>query len=251
MKISVITISYNSEKYIEDTIKSILSQDYEYYEYIVIDGNSTDRTVSILENYKKKFNGKMRYISEPDKGIYDAINKGISLATGEIVGLLHSDDFFASPSVFKQIANKFQEKDYDAIYANLFFVQQDNINKVTRKWISRPYPKKGFYRGWQPPHPTLYVKKDIYTKAGDYPIHYSISADYFMMLKLFEKMNIKSGFIDEVLVMMRIGGTSTRDIKSKFLIMKECTMAWTELGLKKPVLMNTIRLLRKIYQKFI
>src|SRR5574344_628581 len=157
MKISLITVCYNSEETIEDTLKSVLNQTYRNYEYIIIDGLSKDNTLSIIKQYESKFNGKLKYISEKDKGLYDAMNKGIELATGDIVGILNSDDILYDENVFELI-NKSFDKDTDGVYSNLLLMNED-FTKVTRNFKSKKVTKK---KGFHPPHPTLYLKKDIY-----------------------------------------------------------------------------------------
>ena len=188
---------------IEDTIKSIVAQDYSNIEYIIIDGGSTDNTLSIVDKFKDSIT---TIISEPDKGIYDAMNKGVQNATGDIVGILNSDDIYADNKVVSSIVEAIGNK--DSIYADLVYVDRDNTDKVTRYWKSGKYRKGIFKKGWMPPHPTFFIKKSCYDQYGIYNLQLKSAADYELMLRMLHKHNISVAYLPEVITKMRIGGQS-------------------------------------------
>lgn len=227
MKITIVTPCYNSENTIEKTIISVINQSYNNIEYIVVDGGSLDNTVKIVNKYNKYID---ILISEKDDGIYDAINKGINLSSGDIVGILNSDDHFHSEKSLSIIASYFNSPDIDCVYGNLIY-QKEN-GKVTRKWKSRPYKKGLFSKSWTPAHPTFYCKKQIYEKYGLYNTDYRIAADVELMLRFLEIHQVNSHFIDEVLVNMRVGGISNQGLQSTITITKEMQRAFKENGLK-------------------
>lgn len=209
MKISIITVAFNSATTIRDTLESVLNQDHDDVEYIVVDGNSQDDTLSILEEYKSRFEGKMKYISEPDKGIYDAMNKGLALTSGDVVGILNADDFYSSGYILSTVAEYFMKYDCDGIYGDLDFISSDNIHKVVRRWKSSPYKKGAFRKGWHPPHPTFFVKKEIYRKYGNFDTSLNVSADFELMLRFIERYEINVRYIPQIMIKMRYGGEST------------------------------------------
>lgn len=174
MKMSIITVSYNSAFTIRDTFESILNQTYQDIEYVIVDGGSVDLTISIIKEYQSRFNGRMRWISEPDNGIYDAMNKGIQMATGDIIGILNSDDYYIHSNVIEKIVKGFEKEHVDAIYANLIHVNWYNTNKINRIVRSKPYKPLLFFRGWSPQHPTFFVKRNIYIQiwSFQYAIYY-------------------------------------------------------------------------------
>lgn len=210
MKITIITCTYNSEKTIADCIASIYNQNYPDIEHIIIDGASKDNTLEIIKTLPRRVT---KIVSEPDKGIYHAMNKGINLATGEIVGILNSDDFYASNIIIDKIVKTFQSTGCDTIYGNLDFVAPENTTKVIRHWKSSPFIKGSFTKGWHPPHPTFFVRQAVYKKFGVFDTSLSISADFELMLRLLEKNSISTHFIDETIVKMRYGGASTNSLK--------------------------------------
>ena len=245
MKISLITVCFNSSNTIEDTIKSILKQKYTNYEYIVVDGKSTDNTLEIVKKYEDSFNGRIKIISEKDKGIYDAMNKGINISTGDIIGILNSDDILAHENVFSEIVECFENEKCDGTYSNLKILDE-NLNKVVRKFKA----KKGNYKlGWYLPHPTLYVKKDIYQKYGTYDINYKIAADYDFILRIL-KNKVKLSYIKDYLVYMRSGGTSTNGLKGYKKSFKESINVLRKNNIKFPYLVNFIRTI-KIFNQVI
>jgi glycosyltransferase involved in cell wall biosynthesis len=200
MKVSIITVSYNSQDTIEDTINSVLAQSYKDIEYIIVNGKSTDNTLDIVNKYRDKISN---IISEPDKGIYDAMNKGIRLATGDIVGILNSDDLYVDSKVISKIVKNIEKNKADCCWGNLVYVDKSDTNKIIRNWKSCEYKESLFKVGWAPPHPTFFVKKWIYEKYGLFDLNFPISADYEIMLRFLEKYKIKSCYIPEILVKMR------------------------------------------------
>ena len=217
MKISIITITYNSAKTLPRALESVRSQTYGDIEHIIVDGASTDGTVEIIKNYSKGPSDKVpstkevRWISEPDGGIYDALNKGIRMATGDVIGFLHSDDVLYSPDSIGQIAAAFESTKADVVYGDL---QYCNGDKVTRRWRSNAFKPSSLKFGWMPPHPTLYVRREVYEQVGEYDSWFRISADYDMILRIFTA-GYKTHYIPQVLVSMETGGASNRDAKAR------------------------------------
>ena len=245
MKVSLITIAYNSAATIEDTIKSIVAQEYSNIEYIIIDGGSTDNTLSIIEKYKESIS---TIISEPDKGIYDAMNKGVQNATGDLVGILNSDDIYADNKVVSNIVEAIGNK--DSIYADLVYVNRDNTDKVTRYWKSGKYRKGIFKKGWMPPHPTFFIKKSCYDQYGIYNLQLKSAADYELMLRMLHKHNISVAYLPEVITKMRVGGQSNITVLNRFKANTEDRLAWTINNLKPGRLTLTMKPILKLSQFF-
>lgn len=229
MKISIITVTYNSQETVQDTFQSVLSQNYKDIEYIIIDGKSNDKTIEIIKQYESLFEGRMKWISEKDQGIYDAMNKGIALATGDIIGILNSDDLFCDNKVLTDIVDQFSP-DIDALYGNLYFVNYKDTDKIERIWKGSPY--KSFTTGWHPAHPTFYVRRDIYRKYGTFKINYNVSADFELMLRFIEKYRIRTKYYNRYMVKMRLGGESTKSIKNIIIGNKNVIKAFKENGIK-------------------
>ena len=211
MRISIITATYNSERTLRNTLDSVLTQDYHGYEHIIIDGGSTDNTLAIIREYEPSFAGHLRWISEPDHGIYDAMNKGIRMAKGEVVGILNSDDFYASNSVLSEIAKNIV--DVDAVYGDLVFIDASDTSRIVRQWHGSQYQKGAFLKGWHPAHPTFYARKRLFDTLGAFDTTFKVSADFELMLRFFERGDITSRYIPMVFVKMRMGGESTGSIK--------------------------------------
>lgn len=207
--VTIITASYNSRIGIENAINSVLSQKDINLEYIIIDGGSTDGTVDIIKSYGGKIT---KFISEPDNGIYDAMNKGIKLASGDIIGILNSDDMYADNAVLKDVAETFERTGADAVYGDLVYVDKGDTNEVVRYWKSGPYKPGSFRKGWHPAHPALFVRRAIYDKYGVFDASFDISADFELMLRFFEKHKIRIAYLPRVLVKMRMGGESNRSL---------------------------------------
>ncbi|WP_017729777.1 glycosyltransferase family 2 protein [Nafulsella turpanensis] len=245
MKISVVTVVYNNINTIRETIESVLGQDYPDLEYIIVDGASTDGTLELVKGYGSRIS---RFISEPDKGLYDAINKGIKLASGDVVGLLHSDDLFYHSGVVSKIAKAFQQNAVDSVYADLHYVAQHDTLRVVRDWRSGEYKRNRFQRGWMPPHPTFYVKKVFYERFGLYDTEFKSAADYELMLRLLYKHGISTHYIPDTLVKMRVGGESNRSLKNRLRANKEDFMAWKKNNLHPKFYTRFLKPLRKLPQ---
>jgi glycosyltransferase involved in cell wall biosynthesis len=222
MKVSIITATYNSAATVADTLASVQRQTYNNIEHIVVDGFSTDETLSVIQ--KAGHAGPM--ISEKDQGIYDAMNKGILLTHGEIVGILNSDDFFAHDTVIEEVVDIFEKTGCDAVYGDLIFVHPDKPSKILRKWIAGGYDAALFLKGWMPPHPTFFVKRSVYEQFGNFNISLKSSADYELLLRFLYMHKIKVQYLPDVLVHMRSGGQSTKSVSNRIKAHKEDYMAW-------------------------
>ena len=236
MKISIITVAYNAEATIKDTLESVSSQTYDDVEYIVVDGLSKDRTVEIVKAFQPQVS---KFISEKDKGLYDAMNKGIALATGDIVGILNSDDFYANKEVLAHVAAAFKPG-IDAVYADLVYVSPEDPQKIVRTWKSGNYVDGSFRKGWMPPHPTFFVRREVYQKYGVFTDQLRSAADYELMLRFIHKHKISVAYLPEITVHMRAGGTSNASLKNRIRANKEDRRAWKMNGLK-PGLFTFIR----------
>ncbi|MCH2179371.1 MAG: glycosyltransferase [Mariniblastus sp.] len=245
MKISVITAVHNSIDTIQSAIDSVRNQNQSPIEHVVIDGMSDDGTGAILEQNK---NDLANLIREPDQGIYDALNKGIRAATGDIIGFLHADDLLASPKALSWVADKFQSGNFDAVYADLAYVDAEDPNRIVRYWKAGNYQRSKFRRGWMPPHPTVYVKKTIYERLGMYRINIGSGADYECLIRLLVKHEIKVGYIPEILVKMRVGGTSNASFKNRMAANRADRQAWVENDLKPPLGLRFTKPLSKLPQ---
>jgi len=248
VKISIITITYNSENTVEDTIRSMLQQDFPNIEYIVVDGASIDKTKEIINRYSANID---KFISEKDKGLYDALNKGIAMATGDVVGMIHSDDLYANPSVISKVAQTFAiDPDTEAVYADMVFVDRNDTAKILRTWKAGEYEEDAFKKGWMPPHPTFFVRKSVYDKYGGFNLDLKLSADYELMLRFIHKHKIKVTYLPETLVLMRMGGISNTSFFVKLKANMEDKLAW-RINDMKPGLLTTIRKpLKKLKQYF-
>ena len=248
MKISIITVSYNSNLTIKDTIDSVLSQTYLDIEYIIVDGWSNDNTVDIIREYEPSFNGRMKWISEKDSGLYDAMNKGIQMATGEIIGIINSDDLFCDKHAIEKVMHIFEENEsLDSVYADLFYVAQNDTAKIVRRW--KTGNQKQFKYGWHPAHPTLYIKKEVYNKYGLFNLDYKLAADFEIMLRFLEKYRISTYYLKEAFVKMRLGGATNKSIKNIYLQNIECLKAFQLNDIKVNVLLYPLfRILPKLIQ---
>ncbi len=231
MKVSIITVCLNSAGTITDAITSVLAQDYKNIEYIVVDGGSTDGTQDVVGRY----NGRIRkFISEPDDGIYDAMNKGIAIARGEFVGFLNADDVYAHKKVISKVVAQLTAKDFGAVYGDVVYVDGRNTNKVVRYWHAGEYKQKAFSHGWVPPHPTFFCRKCLYERYGSFNTKYKIAADFELMLRFIEKHRITLGYIPKILVRMRPGGRANT-IRGVIEGNKEIIDAFRANGLRLPL----------------
>ncbi|GDX58277.1 glycosyl transferase [Comamonadaceae bacterium] len=229
MKISVITVCFNAASTIADTLRSVLQQTYREFEHIIIDGSSTDNTLEIIASVEGH---TCRLVCEPDRGIYDAMNKGIALATGDIVGFLNADDFYAGSDVLSTIATVFADQFLDSCYGDLCYVSQKNAIKTVRYWRSEDFRPGAFSRSWCPPHPTFYVRRSIYNRHGGFDLSYKIAADFELMARYLERKKISTIYVPKVLVKMRLGGTTNRSFKNVLHQNQEIWRAVQDLKLK-------------------
>jgi glycosyltransferase involved in cell wall biosynthesis len=247
LKVSVVTVTFNSAETVEDTIKSVINQDYNNIEYIIVDGLSKDNTLEIVSKYKEKIS---KVISEKDNGIYDAISKGINLASGDIVVALNSDDMYACTDAISKVVELFKSSHADAVYGDLNYVDRFDTAKIIRKWKSRPYKKGLFFKGWMPPHPTFFVRKECYKKYGTFNLSLKSAADYELMLRLLHIHEIKVAYLPKLLVNMRNGGQSNVSLKNRFIANREDRKAWYINGIKPGMFTLIRKPLSKLKQFF-
>jgi glycosyltransferase involved in cell wall biosynthesis len=228
-KISVVTVCFNSEKTIEDTIKSVVSQDYPNVEYIIIDGLSSDSTLEIIDRYRDKIS---KLLSEKDKGIYDAINKGVKLATGEVVAILNSDDLYADSKVLSRVMNLFLGSGAGAVYGDLEYVSREDVSRVSRYWRSGQYHEGRFLKGWMPPHPAFFLRRSCYESHGYFHTDFKTSADYELMLRMIHVKGVRPAYLPGVLVKMREGGQSNVSLKNRIEANREDHRAWMLNGIQ-------------------
>ena len=228
MKVTLITACYNSAATIRTCFDSVLSQQGVDLEYIIVDGGSKDGTVDLLKDYKPKFAGRMRWVSERDQGMYDAINKGIKLATGDVVGILNADDMFESPETLAHIANAFTA-DVDAVYADIRFVK-DDLKTTSRYYSAKHWAPWMLQWGKMPPHPSVYIRRGLFGRLGLYKLGYDIAADYELLIRYLRKAGIKTRYLNECVVRMRMGGKSTRGWKSFVTLNREIVRGNRENG---------------------
>jgi glycosyltransferase involved in cell wall biosynthesis len=232
MKISLITVSYNSASTIRNTIDSVLNQIYHDIEYIIIDGDSKDETVSIIKEYEPRFNGRMHWTSEKDNGLYDAMNKGIRMATGDVVGIINSDDFYNRNDVIERVVTFFIEnKDTQVVFGDVRFVNPDNLNKTIRYYSSKNFSPKRFRYGFMPAHPTFFTYRQNFEKFGYYQTNYRIAADYELLIRFLYKKKLTYKYLPIDFLKMRTGGLSTASLKSNIIINKEIVRACKENGI--------------------
>ncbi|MDY0907190.1 glycosyltransferase family 2 protein [Pedobacter sp. CFBP9032] len=246
MKISIITVVYNNHKTIETAIQSVLGQRYANVEYIIIDGQSTDGTLDLIHRYGHSIS---KVISEPDLGIYDAMNKGIQQCTGEVIGILNSDDVYADDHVLSAVMHAFgEDQELDLLYGDLVYVKNNDLNQVVRKWTSKSYYPRFFEDGHVPPHPSLFIKKAVYDQVGLFNLEMRLAADYEFMLRLFKLHPYKSKYLNRLFVKMRLGGATNASIKNIINGNLEILRAWKINHLKAPFLLMPKRIAKRLIQ---
>lgn len=246
--ISIITATYNSAETINDTIKSVLCQTNKDFEYIIVDGGSTDETIGIVKSYESEFSGKLKWVSEKDKGIYDAMNKGIKMASGDIIGILNSDDYYTSDDILQTIADAFKCQNVDAIYGDIHFIKDGVPDKCVRYYSSRLFSPFWLRFGFMPAHPSFYCKREVFDKSGLYRLDYNIGSDYEMMVRLFRKHKISSRYVPKDFVTMRTGGASNSNLQSRLTLIKEDVKACRDNGIYTNELFICLKFLYKIFE---
>lgn len=245
MKVSIITVCFNSDKYLRDTMQSVLNQNYEDIEYIVVDGASKDNTVGIIKEFEPLFRGRMTWISEPDKGLYDAMNKGIRLATGDIVGTLNSDDFFTSDNVISEVVKAFHsDNELELVYGDIHFVNPDNLNKSVRCYSSSVFKPSLLRLGFMPAHPSMYIKRECFDKYGYYALDYKIAADFDLVVRYIHTHRVKYRYLKLDFVTMRTGGESA----NRLLLNKETTLACRKNGINTNIAVLSLKYFYKIFE---
>ena len=246
--ISIITATFNSAKTLKDTIQSVLRQTNKDFEYLIIDGGSTDETIDIVKSYESEFSGRLKWVSEKDQGIYDAMNKGIKMASGDVVGILNSDDYFTSDDILQTVDNAFKSHEIDAIYGDIHFIRDGNPQKCVRYYSSRMFRPFWLRFGFMPAHPSFYCKREIFDKAGLYSLDYKIGADYEMMVRLFKRLKIKSLYVNKDFVTMRTGGASNTNVRSRLTLIEEDVKACRENGIYTNRFFIMLKFLYKIFE---
>jgi glycosyltransferase involved in cell wall biosynthesis len=239
MKISLITVTYNSDATFQDTINSVNTQNYPDIEYVVVDGASKDNTLNIIKANESKIS---KWMSEPDKGIYDAMNKGIKMVTGEIVGIINSDDFYHNSTIISSVAKAFEDENVDAVFGDLIFVDPNNLSKVVRTYSSKNWYPEKFARGFMPAHPTFFVRRKYYEQFGLFKTDYKIAADYELLIRFLYVNKLRYKYLPLTMVTMRKGGVSSNGIKSNIILNDEIIRGCRENGIKTNVF--------KVYMKY-
>ncbi len=248
MKISVITATSNSATTLLDTIDSVLAQTYTDIEHVIVDGASNDGTIELIRQCEPLYQGRLRWVSEPDGGIYDAMNKGIAMATGDVIGFLNSDDFYTGSTVVERVAQALAASDADAVYGDVHYVSRKDLSKCLRHYSSKPFRRCLMPLGFMPAHPSFYCKREVYMKYGGFNISYKIAADFENLLRLIYINNIKARYLPMDFVAMRQGGASTSGFKSHRQIMKDHLKALRTNGVKSNILLLSLRYAYKIWE---
>lgn len=248
MKVSIITATWNSAATLRDTMDSVLAQTYQDIEHVIVDGMSEDGTMDIVRSYESRYHGRLKYVSEPDHGIYDAMNKGIAMATGDVIGILNSDDFYSSPNVVEVLVSKLEKSEADAVYGDIHFVDDSDLTKCVRYYSSKGFRKWKMRLGWMPAHPSFYCKKSIYEKFGTFDISFKIGADFENLLRLIFVHGIKTIYVPIDCVTMRTGGASTSGIKSHRQILADHQRAFRKNGVYSNVILEGLRYIEKIWE---
>ena len=247
MKVSIVTVTYNSAQTLVDAMKSVLEQTYHDIEYIIVDGASTDSTIDIIRQYEPQFKNRLKWISEKDDGIYDAMNKGIQLATGDVVGILNSDDYFTSSDVIARMITAFRDG-VDAVYGDVHFIRDGQPEKCIRYYSSKRFSPMWLRFGFMPAHPSFYCRRGVYERAGYYKTDYAIGSDYEMMVRLFKVHHINARYIPMDFVTMRTGGASTRNVQSRLALIKDDVRSCRENGVYTNIPMICMKFLYKVFE---
>ena len=247
MKVSIVTVTYNSAQTLVDAMKSVLEQTYHDIEYIIVDGASTDSTIDVIRQYEPQFKNRLKWISEKDDGIYDAMNKGIQLATGDVVGILNSDDYFTSSDVIARMVAAFSDG-VDAVYGDVHFIHDGEPNKCIRYYSSKHFRPFWLRFGFMPAHPSFYCRRGVYERAGYYKTDYAIGSDYEMMVRLFKVHHINARYIPMDFVTMRTGGASTRNVQSRLALIKDDVRSCRENGVYTNIPMICMKFLYKVFE---
>lgn len=244
MKVSIITVCFNSEKTISDTIRSIAIQDYPDIEHIIVDGGSTDDTLEIISKAKSV----TKYISEPDNGIYDAMNKGISMATGDVIGMLNADDFYAAETAISLVADAFLDKKIDISYADLVYVAKDVPSQIVRYWKSKPFVPGLFKHGWMPAHPTFFVRRHYFYELGKYDLNFKLQSDFELTMRYLEVFRLKTVYLPVTLIKMRMGGASNQSVKNVVMGNIEAYKACKKNNLNISIFFSIIKIMSRLPQ---
>ena len=246
MKISIITVVYNNEDTISEAIESVLGQNYKNIEYVIIDGGSKDKTVKCINRYKDQLG---YFVSEKDNGIYDAMNKGIKACTGDVIGILNSDDLYEDFNVIASVMEEFNtDSELDILYGNLVYVKSNDTKKVVRNWKSKSYYQLFFEHANVPPHPSLFVRSKVYNETGLFDLRYKLAADYELMLRMFKKHHFKSKYINKLIIKMRLGGATNQSLSNVVAQNKEILQSWRNNGLQAPFYLMPLRILKRLTQ---
>lgn len=247
LNVSIITVCFNSEKTIQGTIDSVLAQDYPAIEYIIVDGASSDGTLNLVSSYGDKIS---KVISEPDRGIYDAMNKGILSASGDVICMLNSDDLYANPSSIRHLVEHIQASGADSVFADLLIVDRENTGRIIRHYDSSRFAPEKLRFGWMPAHPTFLAKRSVFKNWGLYSLDYRIASDFEMMARLFFKGRVSYAYLPEVVIRMRAGGISTAGLRNSWILNKEIVSACRENGIKTCLPLLLAKIPRKLLELF-
>jgi glycosyltransferase involved in cell wall biosynthesis len=245
LKVTLITVTYNAEKYLDDCIRSVLGQTYPNIEYLVLDGGSKDGTVQIIRNYEHQIT---RWVSEKDAGMYDALNKGMRMATGDVIGILNSDDMLYDSTIIEKLVQTFQQEKTDAVYGDLVYVDADQTDRIIRTWKGQSYSRSRFRWGWMPAHPSFYVKRSVVEKYGGYLLEFSSAADYEWMSRLLYLHRASAAYLPNCIVRMRTGGQSNITWKARWKANRNDRRSMAKNGIPLPALASLLKPLRKLIQ---
>jgi len=247
MKVTIITVTYNSSKYLEDCINSVVKQNYPDIEHIVVDGGSTDGTIDIIKKFESHIS---KWISEKDNGMYDALNKGMKMATGEVIGILNSDDVLASEDVITEIVNSFAKYKVDSVYGDLTYVEQNNTEKILRFWKGGEYNRNRFVYGWMPAHPTFYIRREVVNELGGYESHYFTAADYEFMSRYLYRYRVSAHYLPKLVVKMRSGGQSNGNLYRRLRANRRDYLAMKKNEIPFPFIASVLKPLIKLHQYY-